>query len=113
MSLFKTTKVIRRRFATSVPEGGYATDPTETDTVAFGTWQPAGELTKTLEEHERKADSFEFRTGCELRAVSEREQTAADFIVKDDLIYKVVKVLAWQNGLIPHYHAVVQLVGSE
>lgn len=113
MSLFNSVDFVRRRYASPVRTKGRITNGVSSDLPFSGSFQPSkGDSTSLLPEHERREGQYDVRTSTELRAVSERLDLPADEVIVGTAVYKVLVVGPWQNGLINHYMATVELVGQ-
>lgn len=112
MSLFNSASFVRHRYPNPVRTKGRITNGTAVLTSFKGSFQPAkGDSTMLRSEHESRKGLYWIFTALELRAVQERDDLPADEVIFKTARYKVIEVALWQNDLLNHFRATVELVG--
>jgi len=101
------------RFGPSTSVKGRTSPGTETPFQFTSSVQPAsGKEKLTLPEGVREKNVLRLYTSTLLKSVSEKNNTRADIITIDGDEFEVIRVLPWQNNVIPHYKVFVSQINA-
>ena len=106
MSLFRNVKLIRRKRAGGSYVKGQWQTGEASDTVFYGSWQPArGKTLELLPEGKRSREVYRCFAPLELNfsSADEHGEQEADQIIWEDKEYEVTSAAKWNNGLIPNW----------
>lgn len=106
MSLFRSVKLIlRKRAGGSYVKGQWQTG-SGSDTVFYGTWQPAkGKTLELLPEGKRSREVYRciLSLALEITSADDHGEQEADQIIWEDKEYEVTTAAKWNNGLLTHW----------
>lgn len=96
---------LRRVNAAGSWAAGRFVEGSRSDTTITGAFQPLnGQEIALLPEGSRASDHRKVLTETELRGLDQHEEKAADQVVVDSVVYKVMTVAHWP-AILPHYEA--------
>ena len=112
MSNFRKTITVKRAGSGSYDQsedvGFFKKNSLDSNFSIQASVQPAtGSDTKLLPENRREDEAFKLFTSTELFPAEKGNSGNADVVVLNGSDYEVVKVLPWQNSVIPHYKVFV------
>ena len=106
MSFFGTTRTARRRLAGAYTLGRWVEGAYESFTFK-GSVQPlTGKALDALPEGRRERASYVVYTATPLKSVE--ADTNPDEVYVFGAWHEVFRVEPWQNGILPHYKAIIQ-----
>ena len=106
MSLFKSTRLIKRSQTGSYIKGQWVKDAPGVDEEFLGTAQPApGRVMELLPEGKRNREVIQVFAplDIEFTAADDEKQILGDIVVWRDCEYEVQSLKRWDNGLLPHW----------
>lgn len=108
MSSFRKKITLRRSAAGTTEDGNFIPGAT-TDSDIYASVQPIKPFdVQFLPEGRRTCESLWIFTDSEIRPV--QDGINPDKVVIGTAVYEVAKVSSWQNGVLPHYEALVYRV---
>lgn len=70
----------------------------------------SGDENLTLPESLRESQNYWLYTDTKLQTTDEKNKTKADQVTLFSKTFQIIRVEAWQNGVIPHYKALASLI---
>ena len=116
MSLFNTVSMILQHNSEGYYNKGVWVDGSKIEIPFTGTFQPAsGKELEILPEGKRSKSIYKIFANLNNNFTSfdDLKQLEADNIIYDGMIYQVIKVEKWNNGLIPHWEFFVERFDKE
>ena len=105
MSSFRKKITVRRIGEGSYNNAGFfVKNSADSQFDIYASVQPAtGSEMKLLPENRREEESYKIFTDTKLFSAEKGSVKNADIVILQGIPFEVVKVLPWQNSVIPHY----------
>lgn len=116
MSLLKTVSMTLQHNTEGSYIKGVWTEGSQVEIPFRGTFQPAsGKELEILPEGKRSKSVYKIFANLnnDFTSFDDLKQLEADNIIYDGMIYQVIKVEKWNNGLIPHWEFFVERFDKE